>query len=339
VAKRWTQRPEGSTWGDFGADDERGRLNLLTKEKVLQGIAEVKEGLNFCLSLPLDLPGGTALNPRRHPPELKPVYREGAVAFCQPLSRFNPIVTSATCDDAMLLYSQYSTQWDALAHCGAEFDLFGDGTKTVCFYNGWRVVDEETGTPTQGEVGAASLGIEHMAESCVQGRGVLIDFHAHYGREHKAVGYDDLMRILDDDKVEIEQGDIVAFHTGWSDLLIEYAGDPDPQVMFNSGAALNGRDPKVLQWITDSGLAVVVSDNRAVEYEWGGVTEATEPGPLLPLHDHCLFRLGVHLGEMFNIGPLARWLRENGRSRFLFTGPPLRMPGAVGSPATPVATV
>jgi len=42
---------------------------------------------------------------------------------------------------------------------------------------------------------------------------------------------------------------------------------------------------------------------------------------------------------MFNLGPLARWLRENRRSHFLFTGPPLRMPGAVGSPATPVATV
>jgi hypothetical protein len=33
---RWTNRPAGSTWGDFGADDERGRLNLLTPEKVLQ---------------------------------------------------------------------------------------------------------------------------------------------------------------------------------------------------------------------------------------------------------------------------------------------------------------
>ena len=339
MAKRWTQRPEGSTWGDFGEDDQRGRLNLLTKEKVKQGVAEVTEGLNFCLSLPLDLPGGTALNPRRHPPELKPVYREGAVAFCQPMSQFNPIIDSATCDDAMLLYSQYSTQWDALAHYGAEFDLHGDGTKTVCFYNGWRVVDEETGKPTQGDVGAAHLGIENMAESCVQGRGVLIDFHAHYGREHKAVGYDDLMRILEADKVEVEKGDIVVFHTGWSDMLIEFSGDPDAEVMFNSGAALNGRDRKVLQWITDSGIAVMTSDNRAVEYEWGAVTEATEPGPLLPLHDHCLFRLGVHLGEMFNIGPLARWLRENGRSRFLFTGPPLRVPGAVGSPATPVATV
>lgn len=31
---RWRRRPEGSTWGDYGPDDELGRLNLLTPEKV-----------------------------------------------------------------------------------------------------------------------------------------------------------------------------------------------------------------------------------------------------------------------------------------------------------------
>ncbi len=46
-APRWRVRPPGSNWGDFGPDDERGRLNLLTAEKVLQGIAEVREGLTF----------------------------------------------------------------------------------------------------------------------------------------------------------------------------------------------------------------------------------------------------------------------------------------------------
>jgi len=30
--KRWVNRPEGSTWGDFGEDDQRGRINLLTPE-------------------------------------------------------------------------------------------------------------------------------------------------------------------------------------------------------------------------------------------------------------------------------------------------------------------
>jgi hypothetical protein len=38
---RWKKRPPGSNWGDFGKDDQAGRLNLITPEKVLQGIAEV----------------------------------------------------------------------------------------------------------------------------------------------------------------------------------------------------------------------------------------------------------------------------------------------------------
>ncbi len=68
MAKRWKNRPEGSNWGDFGPDDEIGRLNLITPERRLAAIAEVKEGIAFCLSLPLDLPGGTVLTPLRKPP-------------------------------------------------------------------------------------------------------------------------------------------------------------------------------------------------------------------------------------------------------------------------------
>ncbi len=70
--QRWKRRPEQSNWGDFGPDDQLGRLNLITAEKVRQGAAEVREGQRFCLSLPLDYPGGNALNPRRHPPVIKP---------------------------------------------------------------------------------------------------------------------------------------------------------------------------------------------------------------------------------------------------------------------------
>ena len=50
MAKRWKQRPEGSTWGDFGEDDQLGRLNLLTAEKVLEGVREIREGRTFSLS-------------------------------------------------------------------------------------------------------------------------------------------------------------------------------------------------------------------------------------------------------------------------------------------------
>ena len=71
MSKRWRNRPEGSNWGDFGPDDQRGRLNLITAEKVRQGVAEVRDGRSFCLSLPLDLPGGNDVNPKRPPPTLR----------------------------------------------------------------------------------------------------------------------------------------------------------------------------------------------------------------------------------------------------------------------------
>lgn len=45
------------------------------------------------------------------------------------------------------------------------------------------------------------------------------------------------------------------------------------------------------------------------------------------------------LGWLNLLTPLARWLREHRRSRFLLTAPPLRLPGAVGSPVNPIATV
>jgi hypothetical protein len=82
----------------------------------------------------------------------------------------------------------------------------------------------------------------------------------------------------------------------------------------------------------------LISDNYAVENH-PGTTPAQGNYPILPLHHHCLFKLGVHLGELWYLAELAAWLRAHRRNRFLLTAPPLRLPGAVGSPATPVATV
>ena len=45
--KRWTRRPEGSTWGDFGPDDEIGRLNLLTEEKCCRPCAKCAPARSF----------------------------------------------------------------------------------------------------------------------------------------------------------------------------------------------------------------------------------------------------------------------------------------------------
>ena len=37
--------PPLNAWGQFGADDELGRLNLITPEVVKNGVAEVKHGI------------------------------------------------------------------------------------------------------------------------------------------------------------------------------------------------------------------------------------------------------------------------------------------------------
>src|SRR5271156_969224 len=72
MSKRRKPRPPRSTRGAWGEDDELGRINLLPPEKVLEGVREVEAGISFCLSLPLDYPGGTALNQRRYPPVISP---------------------------------------------------------------------------------------------------------------------------------------------------------------------------------------------------------------------------------------------------------------------------
>ena len=133
--KRWKHRPEGSTWGDWGDDDQLGRLNLITPAKVLQGIAEVKEGRSFCLSLPLDLPGGNVLNPRRLPPVLSPTGDENGWRFNFLTNQLNPLFHDVASDDRVILTLQYSTQWDTLAHVGGLFDADGDGVPEPLYYN------------------------------------------------------------------------------------------------------------------------------------------------------------------------------------------------------------
>jgi kynurenine formamidase len=351
MTQRWKHRPEGSTWGDFGEDDELGRINLITPEKVLQGVREVEAGISFCLSLPLDYPGGTALNQRRYPPVVAPtedMMGNPSTFYNVHMSEMKeggPRFIDVWADDVVTLWLQYSTQWDSLAHVGAEFDADGDGVEEAVYYNGYRAGTDLVG-PKEDAAGdggqhlsfAHHLGLEHMAYAGVQGRGVLIDLAHHLGHEWRGVDLATLKEIMEADQVVVEPGDMLLIHTGFATEVLKWNRNPDPVKIHSMCTYLEAKDEALLQWISDSQISALVADNYAVEGMTGRDREPSRHS-LLPIHHLCLFKLGVPLGEMWYLHELAQWLRQHNRSRFLLTAPPLRLPGVVGSPLTPVATV
>ena len=157
------------------------------------------------------------------------------------------------------------------------------------------------------------------------------------GDARQFVGYDEIASIMRAENIEIEAGDFLVLRTGFAEKILAMGGNPDPHVLHHACSVLNGRDERLLQWITDSGISAICADNYAVEAY--PAVEKSGKKSLLPLHHHCLFKLGVPLGELWYLRDLAEWLHANKRSRFMLTAPPLRLPGAVGSPVTPIATV
>ena len=109
-----------------------------------------------------------------------------------------------------------------------------------------------------------------------------------------------LMRVMEADKVAVETGDMLCLHTGWSQAILEMGGDPTVEVLHDAYAALDGRDEKLLRWIEDSGI--VGADRRQLRRRGLPATRTrTETGryPGLPIHETCLFQLGIHLGEIW----------------------------------------
>ncbi len=318
MTNRWKHRPPGSTWGDWGDDDELGRVNLLTPEKVLEGVREVEAGVSFCLSLPLDYPGGTALNQRRHPPVVAPTEdMEGnpATFYNVHMSEMDawgdPRYVDVWADDVVTLSLQYSTQWDSLAHVGAEFDADGDGIEEAVYYNGYRAGVDLVGPQPDaaGDGGdhrafAHHLGLEHMAFHGVQGRGVLVDLAHHLGHDWRGVDRATLEEIMAADRVVIEPGDMLLLHTGFATEILAMNREPDPVKIHTMCTYLDARDESLLEWIAESQISALVADNYAVEGLLGKDRDP-ERHSFLPIHHLCLFKLGVPLGEMWYLHELA----------------------------------
>ncbi|KRC85717.1 cyclase [Achromobacter sp. Root83] len=331
-AQRYLRRPEGSNWGDFGQDDQLGTLNHLDRHARLAAVAEIREGISFSLSLPLTVPRAPVLNPRRKGPVIVPAEKNGVPVYRYPLGRDMPGATDVVSDDRVTLSPQYSTQWDALGHVGSMYDALGTGQPQPTGYNGFAVSEPLA----EGFAGTRDLSIEPMARHGIQGRGVMVDLRARYGDAQRKVSYRDLMDVMRADGVQIRPGDVLCLHTGLADLALTL-GDDEQELLKTRCCVLDGADAELLAWIKSSRIAAIAADNHAVELRNHHLDAAS--GPLLPLHEQCLFKLGLPLGELWHLTPLAQWLRQHNRNAFFLTAAPMYVPGLVGAPVNPIATV
>ena len=186
-------------------------------------------------------------------------------------------------------------------------------------YNGWRLVDDE-GRGLHGELGARAVSVAEMAVTGVQGRAVMVDLRHHYGDARTAITYEMLEKVMKADNVSVQKGDILCLHTGLGQLIRDADGKLDTSIK-TACAVLDGYDKPLLEWIADSGIAAIAADNLAVERSstLGADPRLPHRGPALPLHEHCLVKLGIHLGELWYLTGLAEWLRANQRTSFLLT--------------------
>ncbi len=79
----------------------------------------------------------------------------------------------------------------------------------------------------------------------------MIDLEHHFGRGESFVGYDELMRIMEADKVAVEEGDLRLLPHRLRPRHPRHEQEPRRDVLAaNPCAGLDGRDERLLNWIT-----------------------------------------------------------------------------------------
>src|ERR671933_307981 len=100
-------RPEDvgapSNWGRWGAQDERGTLNLLTPELARAAAGLVRTGAVYSLAAPLS-PDGPSLPTRRQ-------------TWHVVTQRYRPERGATFVDDVVMMHTHGTTHIDALCHC------------------------------------------------------------------------------------------------------------------------------------------------------------------------------------------------------------------------------
>jgi len=293
-----------SNWGRWGAEDERGTLNLISPEVVRRAAASVRRGQVFSLGLSFAADGPQIGQGGRVNPLHLMTATEGRLGADPEGPRY--------ADDVVVMPLQCATQWDSLAH------VYYGGQ----LYNGFPA---STITPA----GAARNAIDRFGAGIVS-RGILLDLARLKQVDRLPPGYAitpaDLEATEQAEKVRVSAGDVLLIRTGH---LQCFRRDGDRVAYMRQ---MPGLGLACVEWLHARDVAAVASDTSAVE-----VIPFEDPGLPLPVHMLCLRDMGLPLGEMFDLEEIGAECAADGVYEFLFTAPPLKVSGGVGSPLNPLA--
>lgn len=298
--------PAESSWGVFGDDDALGCLNFLTPAGVLEAARLVQSGKVFRLDAKIGF-------------AKPPLFGRASVVH-----RVSPLGPTANDDILDSFNTQEGSQWDGLAHVGHP--------RLERFYNDVKVEETRDGEN-------AKLGIHHWADKFV-GRGVLIDafgYRKKQGREAKPLErdvytLDELKSALEAQGTVLKPGTILLVRTGWMESYEELSADEKraraPMDKIASMGVEASRE--MAAWLWNNRVAAIGTDCPAVE---AVPFDFTNPGAL---HYRALPLLGLPLGELFVLAPLAEDCASDGRYEFMVVSAPLNLEGGIASPPNAV---
>jgi len=282
---------------EWGVDDEIGAANRITTGSVLNASRLIKRGKTHGLGIIIDsstpafAPRGLSLI------VVQPNQQEGN----------RPFFDTTYNDDIFQGWLGIGSQIDGLGHIGYK----------GVHYNCNRAADFAAIT------GLTKMGIEKVPP--IVARGVVLDVAGHYGVDSLNAGQfftvEDVQAIEKRQGTPIQEGDVVLFHTGWTETKLE--SDPDAWV---SGEP--GQSEEVASYLAGKKVVAVGADTWGVDVVPAQVAERPFQGHVIYLKEN-----GIYIFETMNTGPLVR----DRAFEFLFVLGQAKVRGAVQMIINPVA--
>ncbi len=294
-----------SNWGRWGADDQRGTLNLVTPEVTLAATRLVHEGVTVSCARTWSYEAAPDAAPRRVPQHYMLSSGEGF----RPGE--GPDRQVATDFIGVAFHGMTVTHIDSLSH------FFWDGH----MYNG------ASSQLVRTNEGATSHAIANAASGIVT-RGILIDAPWLRGTDvvqpGDGVGLRDLDAARERCGVDPRPGDVLLLRTG-------QLGKRDREGPLAAGTGSAGPLPELLPLLRERDVAVLGSDT------------GNDVGPSgyerfsNPVHQVGIVALGLWILDNAWLDDLAEACLTRRQWEFLVCILPLRIPDATGSPVNPVA--